>query len=343
MTQVANATETRTDQLRPHWVPTGWFQVGWSTDFPAEIVRPLRYFGGEQVAYRDSDGTLHILDAYCRHLGGNLAYGGRVENDCVVCPFHGWRWNGEGRNTHIPYQPDRPNRARRLRVWPVHEKFGVVYMWHDVEGREPGWEPPNIFADTAPHTAGLEYHSPVPDGQVKFDALTLHPQLVSENAADPIHFRYVHGARHHPVFLRRWEDDAHWFSRIGFGSRWREMAPDSHDGDTLSILVAGVGLNYTALSGSMNTLILLSTTPTDAGTSDMFQTVWLEKLPGDTPEVLRSRMDQAISQLPNDIAIWSHQRFEDPPALATVEGQAFRSFRRWARAFYPEVGGAVRL
>ena len=54
-------------------------------------------------------------------------------------------------------------------------------------------------------------------------------------------------------------------------------------------------------------------------------------------------MDQAISQLPNDIAIWSHQRFEDPPALATVEGQAFRSFRRWARAFYPEVGGAVRL
>ncbi|MCV7282375.1 Rieske 2Fe-2S domain-containing protein [Mycolicibacterium flavescens] len=328
------------DRLRPHWLPTGWFQVGWSTDFPAEGVRPLRYLGGEQVAYRDTSGTLHILDAHCRHLGGHLGYGGHVQDDCVVCPFHGWHWSPEGRNTHIPYQPDRPNRARRLRVWPVREQSGMVYMWHDVDGREPDWEPPDIFTDTASHTAALQYHAP---SQVKFDALTLHPQLVSENAADPIHFRYVHGARSHPVFLRRWQDEAHWFSQIGFGSRWRPMEPDSHDGDTLSILVAGVGLNYTSLSGSMNTLILLSTTPIEAGTSDMFQTVWLEKLPGDTPDVLESRLDQAISQLPNDIAIWSHQRFEDPPALATVEGQAFTDFRRWARAFYPEVADEFRL
>ncbi|WP_396905625.1 Rieske 2Fe-2S domain-containing protein [Mycolicibacterium phlei] len=328
------------ERLRPHWLPTGWFQVGWSSDFPAQGVRPLRYLGGDQVAYRDSSGTLHVLDAYCRHLGGNLAYGGHVENDCVVCPFHGWHWNAEGRNTHIPYQPDRPNRARTLKVWPVREELGVVYMWHDVEGREPAWEPPNIFTDVAPHTAPLEYYDAE---RVKFDGLTLHPQLVSENAADPMHFRFVHGARDFPVYLRLWQDDAHYFSQIGFGRKWREMEPDSHDGDTLSILVAGVGLDYTALSGSSNTLILLSTTPVDAGTSDMFQTVWLEKLPGDNPEMLSTRLDQAISQLPNDIAIWTHQRFEDPPALATVEGRALGEFRRWARTFYPESADAVSL
>ncbi|WP_396910211.1 Rieske 2Fe-2S domain-containing protein [Mycolicibacterium sp.] len=328
------------ERLRPHWLPTGWFQVGWSSDFPAQGVRPLRYLGGDQVAYRDSSGTLHVLDAYCRHLGGNLAYGGYVENDCVVCPFHGWHWNAEGRNTHIPYQPDRPNRARTLKVWPVREELGVVYMWHDVEGREPAWEPPNIFTDVAPHTAPLEYYDAE---RVKFDGLTLHPQLVSENAADPMHFRFVHGARDFPVYLRLWQDDAHYFSQIGFGRKWREMEPDSHDGDTLSILVAGVGLDYTALSGSSNTLILLSTTPVDAGTSDMFQTVWLEKLPGDNPEMHSTRLDQAISQLPNDIAIWTHQRFEDPPALATVEGRALGEFRRWARTFYPESADAVSL
>ncbi|EID11735.1 Rieske 2Fe-2S domain-containing protein [Mycolicibacterium phlei] len=328
------------ERLRPHWLPTGWFQVGWSSDFPAQGVRPLRYLGGDQVAYRDSSGTLHVLDAYCRHLGGNLAYGGHVENDCVVCPFHGWHWNAEGRNTHIPYQPDRPNRARTLKVWPVREELGVVYMWHDVEGREPAWEPPNIFTDVAPHTAPLEYYDAE---RVKFDGLTLHPQLVSENAADPMHFRFVHGARDFPVYLRLWQDDAHYFSQIGFGRKWREMEPDSHDGETLSILVAGVGLDYTALSGSSNTLILLSTTPVDAGTSDMFQTVWLEKLPGDNPEMLSTRLDQAISQLPNDIAIWTHQRFEDPPALATVEGRALGEFRRWARTFYPESADAVSL
>ena len=168
--------------------------------------------------------------------------------------------------------------------------------------------------------------------------------MVLENAADPIHFRYVHGTKHHPVFLRRWEDEARWFSQIGFGSRWREMDPDSHDGDTLSILAAGVGLSYTSLSGSANTLILLSTTPVDTGRSEMFQTVWLEKLPGDDcPGVLESRIDAATAQLPNDITIWSHQRFEDPPALATVEGRAFTELRLWAQRFYPESAVAPRL
>ncbi|MGV0655758.1 Rieske 2Fe-2S domain-containing protein [Mycolicibacterium thermoresistibile] len=338
------AAEPRTgDRLRPHWMPTGWFQVGWSTDFPQGDVRPLRYFGSELVAYRDSGGTLRILDGHCRHLGGHLGYGGRVEGDCVVCPFHGWHWNPAGRNTHIPYQPDRPNKARRLRVWPVHERDGVVYIWHDALGRKPGSEPPNIFTDVAPHTVALEYHRCAPYGQIKFESLTLHPQLVVENAADPMHFRFVHGVRHFPVFLRRWEDEKHWFSQIGFGSRWREWQPDSHDGDTLSILNAGIGLSYTALSGSSSTLILLGTTPVDVGVSDMFQTVFLEKLPGDDPEVLRTRMAQATAQLPNDIAIWTRQRFEEPPALASAEGRAFRELRRWSRRWYPEIDGVAPL
>jgi hypothetical protein len=267
-----------------------------------------------------------------------------VQGDCVVCPFHGWHWNGEGSNTHIPYQPNRPNKARRVRVWPVRERFGIVYVWHGLEGREPSWEPPNIYTDTSAHTSGLDYHPASPHGLVRYGALSLHPQVVLENAADPIHFRYVHGTKHHPVFLRRWEDEARWFSQIGFGSRWREMDPDSHDGDTLSILAAGVGLSYTSLSGSANTLILLSTTPIDTGRSEMFQTVWLEKLPGDdSPGVLESRIDEATAQLPRDITIWSHQRFEDPPALATVEGRAFTDLRFWAQRFYPDIAAAAPL
>jgi nitrite reductase/ring-hydroxylating ferredoxin subunit len=330
--------------LNPHWLPTGWFQVGWSDDVPTGTVRPLRYFGHELVAFRDDDGTLHILDAHCRHLGGHLGYGGHVLGDCVVCPFHGWHWDGGGRNTHIPYQPDRPNGSRRIRVWPVREQFGVVYLWHDMEGGEPTWEPPDIFTDTSPHTSGVNYHPAAPHGLVRYGALPPHPQVVLENAADPIHFRYVHGTKHHPVFLPRWEDESRWFSQIGFGSRWREMEPDSHDGDTLSILAAGVGLSYTSLSGSSNTLILLSTTPVDNGSSEMFQTVWLEKLPGDdVPGLLESRIDAATAQLPRDIMIWSHQSFEDPPALAAVEGRAFTDLRLWARRLYPDAGSAPRL
>ena len=59
--------------------PTGWFQFGWSSTVPEGGVVPLRYFGQDLVAWRDRKGTVHLLDAYCQHLGANLAHGG-----CVV-------------------------------------------------------------------------------------------------------------------------------------------------------------------------------------------------------------------------------------------------------------------
>lgn len=322
-------------QLRPTMTPSGWFQVAWSSELPLGGVKPLRYFGQDLVAYRGEDGVARVLDAYCRHLGGHLGYGGTVAGDCVVCPFHGWRWNGEGRNTHIPYQ-DRPNTSRQLTAWPVIERDECVFVWHDATGRPPGREVPHIFTEVAEHVRDLPFHPATPRGLVRYDDVTILPQTVAENAADPVHFRFVHETRDIPVALRQGSDEDRWFIQLGFGRRWTAWDPSSHDGDTLSIVQAGIGLSYTALSGHDNTVILLATTPIDDRTSTMFQTVWLERRDGDDePGVLDRRMRAATAQLKNDIVIWSHQRYEDPPALATVEGQLFGDLRRWCRRWYP--------
>ena len=112
------------------WKVTGWFMVGWSPEFPVGEVRPLQYFGEDLVAYRDESGELHVLEAHCKHLGAHIGHGGKVVGDCVQCPFHGWRWGPDGTNRYIPYQPDRPNRALRLRVFPVREQYDCVFIWH---------------------------------------------------------------------------------------------------------------------------------------------------------------------------------------------------------------------
>jgi len=83
--------------------PTGWFQLGWSEDFPAGAVVPLRYFAQDLVAYRGASGAVHLFDAYCPHLGAHLGYGGKVDGDDIVCPFHAWRFDCEGCNVDIPY------------------------------------------------------------------------------------------------------------------------------------------------------------------------------------------------------------------------------------------------
>ena len=85
----------------PSMRPTGWFQVGWSADIAIGDEVPLHYFGRDLVAYRGLDGRVTVMDAHCRHLGANLAYGGCVVEDGIQCPFHGWVWNSDGRNVRI--------------------------------------------------------------------------------------------------------------------------------------------------------------------------------------------------------------------------------------------------
>ncbi len=51
---------------------------------------------GQQLAvYRGrNDEKVYVLDAYCPHMGANLAVGGTVKGDCLECPFHQWQFNG---------------------------------------------------------------------------------------------------------------------------------------------------------------------------------------------------------------------------------------------------------
>src|SRR5690554_6009815 len=100
--------------------PRGWFQVAWAAEIPPGTVHRMRYFGRELVAYRGDAGQLHVLDAYCPHLGAHLGHGGRVEGDCIRCPYHGWKFDGSGKNVEIPLT-DRVNRAVTIAPWIVHE------------------------------------------------------------------------------------------------------------------------------------------------------------------------------------------------------------------------------
>ena len=55
--------------------------------------------------------TLNVLDGYCRHMGGDLTQG-TVKGDEIACPFHDWRWGGDGKCKAIPYARRIPLRAR---------------------------------------------------------------------------------------------------------------------------------------------------------------------------------------------------------------------------------------
>ena len=54
--------------------------------------------------FRGKSGRAYIVDAYCAHLGANLAVGGSVHGECIECPFHGWQYRGsDGKCVKIGY------------------------------------------------------------------------------------------------------------------------------------------------------------------------------------------------------------------------------------------------
>ncbi len=80
------------------------------------------------VVWRDSNSKVHAMRDLCIHRGTALSLGW-IKNDCIVCPYHAWEYNGKGACVHIPQAPDIeiPKKANTP-VYHCQEKFGLVWV-----------------------------------------------------------------------------------------------------------------------------------------------------------------------------------------------------------------------
>jgi phenylpropionate dioxygenase-like ring-hydroxylating dioxygenase large terminal subunit len=319
------------------WKPTGWFQIGWSAEFPTGEVRPLRFFGEDLVAYRDEGGELHVLEGHCPHLGAHIGHGGTVAGDCVECPYHGWVWGPDGENKRIPYQ-DRPNTSQRLRVWPLSEQYGCVFMWHQPQGGEPTWPMPDVFLSFPQFETDPDaYYRPYPTFVERAEHEPVHPQVVAENGPDSVHFQRVHRATVSPVALDWKVVDHEWQFLTG----WPDVRSDDPAAMSLRIHshLFGLGGAISAFEGAQSHRLVFAVTPVEDGYSDMFYTVWWPRLPGDDsmtpPDDLRERVEKEFMiTMWDDLEIWRYQKYVEHPALARQDAKPYKALREWAQQFY---------
>lgn len=163
-----------------------WYACEFSKDITNKPTA-LQILGQKLVMWRDSKGQVHCLSDLCVHRGGSLAGGWLTkDNDCVVCPYHGWEFQGDGACSKIPAHPQRgiPKKAR-VDSYPVKEKYGLVFVFMGDLPEEERHPLPTI-----PELEDPQYKKVY--GEFWWD---VSYERATENAMDPSHAAFVHGNR----------------------------------------------------------------------------------------------------------------------------------------------------
>lgn len=87
---------------------------------------------GEQVtAFSDSDGRWHALLDRCPHRGARLSAGRVMEDGTLRCPYHGWRFAGDGQCTRVPLNDLGPKALARIRAraLPIRALAGALWIY----------------------------------------------------------------------------------------------------------------------------------------------------------------------------------------------------------------------
>jgi nitrite reductase/ring-hydroxylating ferredoxin subunit len=118
--------------LRRYWHPFA------RSDEATAVPREVRLLGEDLVVYRDLSGTPGLLYPRCCHRGTTLNFG-RVEDDGIRCPYHGWLFAADGHCLDQPCEPDRGrNRASYRQPWyPVVEYHGLLFAYLGPADKQP--------------------------------------------------------------------------------------------------------------------------------------------------------------------------------------------------------------
>lgn len=159
--------------------PAGWYGCGPVAGL-ARGPRAARVGGQELALFRTASGRLGALGRRCPHLGADLARGESC-GELLGCPFHGWRWDSEGRCRGTPSGPAPDSAAAES--WPTAQAGGLAFAF---AGDEPAFPLPWF---EGPEAASLLCAAPF---RVELEAPWF---MVGANAFDGQHLSQVHGRR----------------------------------------------------------------------------------------------------------------------------------------------------
>ncbi|BCB77886.1 Rieske 2Fe-2S domain-containing protein [Phytohabitans flavus] len=90
----------------------------------------VKILGEALIVFRDTEGQVGVLQAFCPHRRANLFWG-RNEEGGLRCAYHGWKFDVTGQCVDMPTEPPASNYKEKLKAigYPAVERGGFVWAY----------------------------------------------------------------------------------------------------------------------------------------------------------------------------------------------------------------------
>ncbi len=158
-----------------------WYAVLSSRQVKKNRMIGVTRLSEKLVFWRDDKGNVYCIYDKCCHRGASLCTGKLVENH-VQCPFHGFLYDGSGKVTRIPANGQNAKIAENYRVNAYHARdaYGLIWVWYG-----------DYNADLPEIPFFEELKSGFAYGEIS-ENWSVHYTRAIENQLDVVHLPFVH-------------------------------------------------------------------------------------------------------------------------------------------------------
>ena len=162
--------------------PNYWYPVDYDAALAPGEVREISFWGESYALYRDAHGELHVLENRCAHRQLRLSVG-KVDGCNLVCAYHGWKYDGEGKVVEIGHELfDRAMPRIRVDCKAVKVRYGLIWVFFGDREKAAQRDVPRI--------PELEGAQPGPCVPIDF-TWKAHHSIIIDNVSDFTH-AYLH-------------------------------------------------------------------------------------------------------------------------------------------------------
>ena len=164
---------TRQPILRRFWYPV----------MPAALVdqgpQPFTLLDERIVLWKDGSGRYSAMADRCPHRSAQLSRGW-VDGNALVCPYHGWAYDGRGACVRVPQRPDSGGlKGTAVESFACTERYGHVWVALD----EPLAPIPDWTEETDPAYRRIDQF---------YEPWNCAGFRLMENSFDNAHIHFVH-------------------------------------------------------------------------------------------------------------------------------------------------------